>query len=163
MDFTNLNKACPKDSFLLSSVACPKDSFLLSSVDRLVDASIKHHVLSFMDAFFEYNQIMMDLIDQEKIAFVTKDGLYCYKMMSFRLKNTSAIYQRLVNKIFFDKIGQTMEVYVDDMLVKSLIVEQHINDLADIFVSLRLYNMMLNLEKCIFRVKAEIFLGYMIS
>ena len=64
------------------------------------------------------------------MAFIIKDGLYYYKVMSFRLKNAGATYQRLVNKIFSNKIGRTMEVYVDDIMVKSLTVEQHINELA---------------------------------
>ena len=116
-----------------------------------------------MDAFSSYNQIMMDPSDQEKTAFITEKGLYCYKVMPFGLKNTDATYQRLVNKVFADKIGRSMEVYVDDMLVKSPTIEQHIIDLADTFASLRLYNMRLNPEKCTFRVEAGKFLGFMVS
>ena len=95
---------------------------------------------------------MMDPSDQEKTAFITKKGLYCYKIMSFGLKNVGATYQRLVNKVFTDKIDRSMEVYVDDMLVKSPTIEQHIKDLTDTFASLRLYNMRLNSEKCTFGV-----------
>ena len=91
MDFTDLNRACPKDSFPLLSI------------DRLVDASAGHCVLSFMDAFLGYNQIIMDPSDQEKTAFITEEGLYCYKIMPFGLKNAGATYQRLVNKIFAEK------------------------------------------------------------
>ena len=98
VDFTDLNKACSKDSFSLPSI------------DRLVDASAGHHVLSFMDAFSGYNQIMMDITDQEKTAFIIEEGLYCYKVMPFGLKNAGATYQRLVNKVFADKIGRSMEV-----------------------------------------------------
>ena len=105
----------------------------------------------------------MDSTNQEKTAFITEDGLYYYKVMSFGFKNAGATYQQLVNKIFSNKIGRTMEVYVDDMMVKSLTVEQHINDLADTFASLQLYNIRLNLEKYIFRVEVGKFLGYMIS
>ena len=94
VNFTDLNKACPKDSFPLPSI------------DRLVDASAGHHVLSFMDAFSGYNQIMMDPSDQEKTAFITEEGLYCYKVMPFGLKNAGATYQRLVNKVFADKIDR---------------------------------------------------------
>ena len=95
---------------------------------------------------------MMDPSDQEKTTFITEEGLYCYKVMSFMLKNTGATYQRLVNKVFADKIDRSMEVYVDDMLVKKPTIEQHIKDLADTFAFLRLYNMKLNPEKCTFRV-----------
>ena len=148
VDFTDLNKACPKDNFPLPSI------------DRLVDASAGHYVLSFMDIFSCYNQIMMDPLDQEKTTFITEKGLYCYKVMLFGLKNVGATYQRLVNKVFADKIGRSMEVYVDDMLVKSPTIEQHIKDLADTFAFLRLYNMRLNPEKCTFRVEASKFLGF---
>ena len=73
---------------------------------------------------------MMDLTDQEKTTFVTKEGLYWYQVMPFGLKNVGATYQRLVNKVFADKIGRSMKVYVDDMLVKSPTIEQHISDLV---------------------------------
>ena len=149
--FTDLNRACPKDSFSLPSI------------DRLVDASTGHYVLSSMNAFSGYNQIMMDPSDQENTAFITEEGLYYYKVMSFGLKNAGATYQRLVNKVFADKIGRSMEVYVDDMLLKSPTIEQHIKDLADTFASLRLYNMRLNPEKCTFGVEAGKFLGFMVS
>ena len=89
--------------------------------------------------------------------------MYCYKVMSFGLKNAGTTYQQLVNKVFVDKIGQTMEVYVDDMLVKSLTIEQHIDDLASKFASLSLNNMRLNLKKCTFGVKARKFLCHMVS
>ena len=74
--------------------------------------------------------------------------------MSFDLKNTGITYQQLVNKVFIDKIGRTMEVYVDDMLEKSQTIEQHIQDLAETFYALRLYNMKLNQEKCTFGIEA---------
>ena len=106
---------------------------------------------------------MMDPSNQERTTFITEEGLYCYKVMPFGLKNVGATYQRLVNKVFADKIGRSMEVYVDDMLVKSPTIEQHIKDLADTFVSLRLYNMRLNPEKCAFGVEAGKFLGFMVS
>ena len=83
--------------------------------------------------------------------------------MLFRLKNAGATYQLLVNKVFVDKIGRTMEVYINDMMVKNPIMEQHIRNLADTFAALRLYNMKLNPKKCMFRVKAKKFLGFMVS
>ena len=116
--------------------AFPKDSFPLPSIDRLVDALAGHHVLSFMDAFSGYNLIIMNPTDQEKTTFITEEGFYCYKVMPFWLKNADATYERLVNKIFADKINRSMEVYVADMLVKSSTIEQHIKDLTDTFASL---------------------------
>ena len=111
VDFADLNRACLKDNFSLPSI------------DRFVNASTEHKVVSFMNAFSSYNQIMIDSNDQEKIAFITKEWLYYYRVMPFGLKNAGATYQWLVNKVFADKIGWTMEVYVDDMLVKSSTVE----------------------------------------
>ena len=117
VDFTNLNRACPKDSYPLPRI------------DTLVDSTAKHELLSFMDAFSGYNQIKMNEGDQEKTSFVTSQGLFCYKVMSFRLKNTKATYQRLMNKMFTHQIGRNVQVYVDDMLVKILCENDHLNDL----------------------------------
>ena len=96
VDFTDLNKACPKDSYPLLRV------------DILVDFIAQHQLLSFMDAFSRYNQIRMDEADQEKTSFVTSQGLFCYKVMSFGLKNASATYQRLMNKMFANQIGRNV-------------------------------------------------------
>ena len=108
VDFMDLNRACPKDSYPLPRI------------DTLVDSTTRHELLSFMDAFSGYNQIKMNEEDQERISFVTSQGLFCYKVMPFGLKNTGATYQRLMNKMFTDQIGRNIQVYVDDMLVKSL-------------------------------------------
>ena len=88
VDFTDLNKACPKDSYPLPRI------------DQLVDSTVGHKLLSFMDAFLRYNQIRMDEVDQEKTSFVTSQGLFCYEVMPFGLKNAGATYQRLVNHMF---------------------------------------------------------------
>ena len=98
--------------------ACPKDSFLLPRIDQLVDSTAGHKLLTFMDAFFGHNQIHMTEEDQEKTAFITSQRLYCYKVMPFGLKNVGATYQRLVNQMFSKQIGRNVEVYVDGMLVK---------------------------------------------
>ena len=82
-----------------------------------------------MDAFSGYNQIRMDEVDQEKTSFVTNQGLFCYKVMPFGLKNVGATYQRLVNHMFRPQIGHNVEVYVDDMLVKSQDEGKHLDDL----------------------------------
>ena len=92
VDFTDLNKAYPKDSYLLSHI------------DQLVDSTIGHKLLSFMDAFPVYNQIRMDEIYQDKTSFITSQGLFCYKVIPFGLKNARATYQRLVNHIFHPQI-----------------------------------------------------------
>ena len=80
--------------------ACPKDSFPLPLIDLIVDATTGHELLSFMDAFSGYNQIRMDPNDQENTSFVTGQGTYCYRVMPFELKNAGATYQRLVNRMF---------------------------------------------------------------
>ena len=99
--------------------ACPKDSYPLPQVDVLVDSTAQHQLLSFMDAFSGYNQIQMDEVDQEKTSFVTSQGILCYKVMSFSLKNAGTMYQRFMNKMFANQIKRHVQVYVDDMLVKS--------------------------------------------
>ena len=151
VDFTDLNNACPKDGYPLPRI------------DTLVDSTARNQLLSFMDAFSGYNQIKMEEADQEKTSFVTSQGLFCYKVMSFGLKNVGATYQRLMNKMFTHQIGRNVQVYVDDMLVKSLCEEDHLDDLRETFNTLRSYNMKLNPNKCAFGVTAGKFLGFMVS
>ena len=101
--------------------------------------------------------------DQEKTSFVTSQGLFCYKVMPFGLKNAGATYQRLLNKMFAQQIGRNVQVYVDDMLVKSRREEDHLEDLKETFNTLRSYNMKLNPGKCAFGVTTGKFLGFMVS
>ena len=103
-----------------------------------------------MDTFSGYNQIKMEEADQEKTSFVTSQGLFCYKVMPFGLKNAGATYQRLMNKMFAHQIGRNVQVYVDDMLVKSLRKDDHLDDLRETFDTLRSYNMKQNPNKCVF-------------
>ena len=105
-----------------------------------------------MDAFSNYNQIMLEEFDQEKTLFVTNQGLFCYKVMPFGLKNVWATYQRLINKMFVWQIRKNAKVYVDDMLVKSKEEDHHLDDLRETFKTLRLYRMKLNPNKCVFGV-----------
>ena len=116
-----------------------------------------------MDTFSGYNQIKMDEADQEKTSFITSQGLFCYKVMPFDLKNARATYQRLVNHMFHPQIGQNVEVYMDDMLVKSAKETQHLDDLQETFDMLRRYNMKLNPSKCAFEVSSGKFFGFMVS
>ena len=125
VDFTDLNKSCPKDSFPLPRI------------DQLMDSTTGHKLLMFMDAFSGYNQIRMAEEDQKKTSFIISQGLYCYKVMPFGLKNARATYQRLVNKMFSKQIGRNMEIYVDDMLVKSKEELVHLDDLKETFTTLR--------------------------
>lgn len=158
VDFTDLNKACSKDSYPL-----PK-------IDKLVDATAGHALVSFMDAFSGYHQIPLCPEDQEKTAFITDRGLHCYKVMPFGLKNVGVTYQRLVNKLFEPLIRRTMEVYVDnmkvyvdDMIIKSKLQSDHKGNLRQTFEVLRTFNIKLNPKKCVFGVRSSKFLGFMIS
>nr|POF24391.1 retrovirus-related pol polyprotein from transposon opus [Quercus suber] len=151
VDFTDLN------------TVCPKDSYPLPRIDTLVDSTARHWLLSFMDAFSGYNQIKMEEDDQEKTSFVTSQGLFCYKVMPFGLKNARAAYQRLMNKMFTHQIGRNIQVYVDDMLVKSLREDDHLDDLRMTFNTFQSYNMKLNPNKCTFGVTTGKFLGFMVS
>ena len=116
-----------------------------------------------MDAFSGCNQIRMHEDDQEKTLFVTSQGLFCYRVMPFGLKNAGATYQRLMNRMFASQIRRNVQVYVDDMLVKSRREEDQLEDLRETFDTLRSYNMKLNPRKCAFRVTVGKFLGFMVS
>ena len=151
VNFTDLNKAYPKDNFPLPRI------------DQLVDARLGHELLSFMDAYSGYNQIPMYLLDKEHTSFITDRELYCYKVMPSGLKNAGAIYQRMVNMMFTKQIGQTMEVYVDDMLVKSKLARDHIQYLDQMFKVLRRYQIKLSPLKCAFCVASGKFLGFMVN
>ena len=107
VDFTDLNRACLKDPFPM-----PK-------IDQLVDAIYGHLRMSFLDSFQGYHQIALAPKDREKMAFISPDANYHYTVMPFRLKNAGATYQWMMTRMFRDKIGCTVEVYIDDMVVKS--------------------------------------------
>ena len=101
--------------------------------------------------------------DEEKTIFIANRGIFYYKVMLFGLKNARVTYQRLVNRIFVDQLGRNMEVYVDDMLVKSKTMSQHIADLKETFFTLRKHGMRLNPTKCAFGVNLRKFLRFIIS
>ena len=151
INYTDLNKACSKDSYSLLMI------------DWLIDVTSSFGMLSFIDAFSRYNQIRMVKEDQEKMAFIMDHGLYCYKVMPFGLKNADATYQRLMNKVFTDQLRRNMEAYIEDMLVKSKSMSHHVADLRETFSILRRQGMRLNLAKCVFGVTSKKFLGFIIS
>ena len=115
--FTDLNRACPKDPFLMLKI------------DQLVDATYGHPRMSFLDAFQGYHQIALAPEDQEKTAFISSDANYHYTMMPIGLKNAGATYRRMMTRMFRDKIGRMVEVYIDDMVVKSKQEGWYIEDL----------------------------------
>ena len=151
MDFTNLNKACPKDLFPMLRI------------DQLVYATVGHPRVSFLDVFQGYHQIPLALDDQEKTAFVTPIGNYHYKVMPFGLKNVGSTYQRMMTKMFKPQLGRNIEVYIDDMVVKSKVVSEYVKDLTSIFGILRKHKLRLNASKCSFGVGSGKFLGYMVT
>ena len=151
VDFTDLNKACPKDPFLM-----PK-------IDQLVDATVGHPRMSFLDAFQGYHQIPLAADDQEKTTFVIPIGNYHYKVMPFGLKNAGSTYQRMMTKMFEPQLGRSIEVYIDDMVVKSKVASEHVEDLTNIFGILREHKLCLNASKCSFGVGSGKFLGYMVT
>jgi len=151
IDYTDLNKACPRDAYPLPNI------------DRLVDDATNNKVLSFLDAYSGYNQILMAINDMNKTAFITDDANYFYKVMPFGLKFAGEMYQRLMEKIFSHLIGKCIEVYIDDMVVKSPSHQQHAQDLSTIFSALRQYNLRLNLEKCVFGIDRGKLLGIMLQ
>ena len=106
--------------------------------------------MSFLDAFREYHQISLALDDQEKTTFVTPVGNYHYKVMPFGLKNAGSTYQRMMTKMFEPQLGKNVEVYIDDMVVKSKLVSEHLTDLVNIFEILRRHKLRLNASKCSF-------------
>ncbi|KAL2226671.1 UNVERIFIED_CONTAM: Retrovirus-related Pol polyprotein from transposon opus [Sesamum indicum] len=112
--------------FIDQNKACPKDPYPLPQIDIMVDSTTGFEMFSMMDAYQGYHQIYMAKEDREKTFFVTDKGIYCYNVMSFGLKNAGATYQQLVNKMFSELIGRTMEVYVDDMVVKSKRSQDHL-------------------------------------
>ena len=110
-----------------------------------------------------YHHIPLAIDDQEKIDFVTPLGNYHYKVMPFGLKNAGSTYQRMMTRMFESQLGKSIEVYIDDMIVKSKVVSEHVRDLGDIFEILRIHKLCLNTSKCSFRVGSGKFLGYMIT
>ncbi|RDX79006.1 Retrovirus-related Pol polyprotein from transposon opus, partial [Mucuna pruriens] len=149
--YTNLNKACPKDLYPLPSI------------NALVDGAFGCNQLSFMHTYSGYNQIRMHPSDESKTMFITDKGNFCYRGMSFSLKNARATYQRLMNHIFKDHTDNQLEVYVDNMVVKSTMETGHVENLASVFRVLRRYQLKLNPKKCSFEVKARKFLGFMLT
>ena len=150
VEYTDLNEACPKDSFPLPHI------------DQIMDATTQHGILSFLVAFSRYHQIFMHLLDVEKTTFITPHRLYYYNVVSFGLKNARATYQRMETKIFRPLIGTSMEVYIDDMLVKSKERPDHIRHLQETFELLLRHNMKLNPLKCAFNVSSGRFMGFMV-
>jgi len=116
-----------------------------------------------MDGFSGYNQIKITPEDIEKTTFITLWGTFCYKVMSFGLKNTRATYQRAMVTLFHDMMHKEIEVYVDDMIAKSASEEEHLVNLKKLFERLRKYKLRLNPSKCTFGVRSGKLLGFIVN
>ncbi|GJV93961.1 reverse transcriptase domain-containing protein [Tanacetum coccineum] len=151
VDFKYLNKACPKDGYPLPEI------------DWKVESLCGFPFKCFLDAYKGYHQIQMAEEDEEKTAFITNQGIFCYTKMPFGLRNAGATYQRLVDKAFHGQIGRNLEVYVDDLVIKSRTEDEIVRDIEETFKTLRKINMKLNPKKCTFGVEEGMFLGYQVN
>ncbi|XP_061345687.1 uncharacterized protein LOC133291443 [Gastrolobium bilobum] len=133
-------------------------SMWLSNVVLLVDNLAGYQIFSYMDAYSGYNQIPMFKQDVEATTFITEKETYCYNMMPFGLKNVGATYQCMMNKVFSEQIGRMLEVYINDMIVKTTATLQHPNNLEHVFQQLRKYKLRLHPAKCVLGVPAGKFL-----
>ena len=133
-------------------------------VETLINASAGHKMLSFMDGNAGYNQIFMALEDISKTAFRVPGavGLFEYLVMTFGLKNAGATYQRDMNYIFHDLIGKLVEIYIDDVMVKSTLAGGHLEDLRQVLERTRRFGLRMNPKKCAFGVSAGQFLGFLV-
>jgi hypothetical protein len=125
VDYTDLNKHCPKDPFGLSRI------------DQVIDSTVGCDLLCFLDYYSGYHQTAIKEEDQEKTAFSTPFGAYCYTMMSFGLKNASATYQRAIQACFKRQLNKNVKAYVDDVVVKTRNSNTLITNLEDTFASLQ--------------------------
>jgi hypothetical protein len=151
VDFTSLNKACPKDPYPLPRI------------DQIVDSTAGCDLLCFLDAFSGYHQIKMAREDEEKTTFITPCSVYCYVYMPFGLKNVGATIQRLMRKALGAHMGRNAEAYVDDIVVKTRESHTFIEDLEETFTNLRKVNIKLNPAKCAFNVPSGKSLGFLVS
>lgn len=150
VDFRDLNRACPKDDFPIPIT------------EMVVDATTGYGALSFMDGSSGYNQIKMDEQDATDTAFRTPKGNFYYTVMPFRLKNAGATYQRAMTIVLDDLIHNSVECYIDDIVVKTKNRLQHQDDLRVVFNRLRQHQLKMNPLKCAFAVQSGVFLGFIV-
>ncbi|GKA00633.1 reverse transcriptase domain-containing protein [Tanacetum coccineum] len=143
--------------------ACPKDGYPLPKIDWKLESLCGFPFKCFLDAYKGYHQIQMAKEDEEKTTFITSQGIFCYTKMPFGLRNAGATYQRLVDKAFHKQVGRNLEVYVDDLVIKSRTEEEIVRDIEETFKTLREINMKLNPKKCTFGVEEGMFLGYKVN
>jgi hypothetical protein len=151
VDYTSLNKHCPKDPFPLPCI------------DQIIDSTAGCARLSFLDAYLGYNQIKLKKEDKEKTAFITPYGVFCYQVMPFGLKNAGATYQRMMQNCLGSQIGYNIQVYIDSVIITIRKEESLISDLHETFNNLNRYKLKLNPTKCSFGVSVGQLLGFLVS
>jgi hypothetical protein len=151
VDYTDLNKHCPKDPFGLPRI------------DQVIDSTAGCDLLCFLDCYSGYHQIAIKEEDQETTAFITPFDAYCYTTMSFGLKNAGATYQRSSQACFKRQLNKNVDAYVDDVVVKTRNYDTLIADLEETFASLREYCWKLNPNKYVFGVPSGKLLSFIIS
>ena len=146
------------------NAATPKDVYVMPIANMLVDSTANNELWSFMDGFSGYNQILIVVDGISKTVFKchVSLGTFEWLVMPFVLKNASATYQRVMNVIFHDMLGNHMEIYIDDIVVKSKKVVKHVNHLRKSFEKMRLHQLKFNPLKCTFGVQARNFLGFLV-
>jgi hypothetical protein len=151
IDYTNLNKVCPKDPYPLPRI------------DQIVDSTSSCDLLSFVDAYSGFHQIRMAKDDRKHTAFITVDGLYCYIVIPYGLINAPPTFAHAMNITLGDLVRYIVDVYVDDIVVKTRESNSLLENLARVFDKLRSTSTKLNPEKCIFGVSAGKLLGFPVS
>jgi hypothetical protein len=151
IDFTSLNKACPKDNFPLPWI------------DKIVDSVVGCEVMFLLDCFSGYHQIYMKEEDKASTSFITPFSTYCFIKMPEGLKNVGSTFSRLTKRVLESQVGHNIFTYVDDIVVASKNKEHHLADLIETFANMRDARLRLNPEKCVFGVRQGKILGYLVS
>ena len=151
VDYTDLNKHCPKDPFPLPRI------------DQVVDSTARCALLSYLDYYSGYHQITLKKSDQEKTSFITPFGAYRYNTMMFGLKNAGTTYQKAIQKCLQGQIGRNAEAHVDDIVIKTRSSDQFIVDLQETFENLKRFKWKLNPTKCVFSVPSGKLQGFIVS
>jgi hypothetical protein len=151
IDYTSLNKVCPKDEYPLHHIC------------QIMHSMVSCELLSFLDAYSGYHQTSLVIDDEGKTTFITSFGIFCYTKIEFRLKNGEATYQKCVHTVLEGRIGWNVEAYIDDIVVKSEKCGDLLDDLKETFDNLCKFKMMLNPKKCVFGMSSSKLLGYMVS
>jgi hypothetical protein len=158
---TNVRRVCVNYTSL--SKHCPKDPFPLPHIDQIIDSTTGCARLFFLDAYLGYNLIKLKVEDEEKTAFITPYGIFCYQVMPFGLKNAGATYQRMMQNCLGSQIGRNIQVYMNDVVITTRKEESLITDLKETFDNLDRYKLKLNPTKCSFGVPAGQLLAFLVS